>query len=251
MAFSFTPGQIVPQGSQSQTGAGGSAVPQVSGPPSDSPFLFIREKGQQFSVMAGVQIVLAVVAVLSIIVSLTLFSYSVYLKSQIADKKAEIELKENGFADYPYEDMKRLSNRMATLDKLLQKYISPRSPLKFLENVVENQVTFDEFKLSRERNDLYTVVFSVVTSNYKTLVQQLDALKLTEYHKVISNPQLNGLADSGTTIKIIVTTPVFVQGKLPDEVVFFTNDTKTASTTAVVSSTTTTTSALLKKDITP
>lgn len=232
MAFSFTPGQIAPQGSQTQTGIGGinpgSAISQAVGPPSDSPFLFIRERGQPFSVMAGAQIVLVVIAGLSVVVCLALFSYSVYLKKSIDDKKAEIELKESSFATYPYEDMKRLSNRMTALDKLLQKYISPRSPLKFLENVVENQVTFDEFKLARDRNDAYSVTFTVVTSNYKTLVQQLDALKLTEYHKVISDTKLNGLADGGNIVKIVVTTPVFVQGKLPDEVIFLPDEIKTA-----------------------
>jgi hypothetical protein len=240
MAFSFTPGQITPQGSQSLTPPGavtpGALSSPVSGPPSDSPFLFIRERGQQLSVMACVQIVLVVVSILSVIICATLYSYSIYLQAQIDTKKADLASKEVSLPTYQYDEMRRLSIRMAALDKLLQNYISPRSPLKFLENVVENQVVFDKFQLSRDKKGSYSVVFTVVTTNYKALIQQLKALNLAEYSKVAPTPKLSDLNDSISVIKIQVTTPIFVQGKLPDEVVFFTDQSVSESTSTSVSS---------------
>lgn len=233
MAFSFSPGQIAPQGSQAVT-APGTTIAPIIGTPSDSPFLFIREKseGRPFSVMACVQIVLAVVAILSIVICATLYAYSVYLQNQISTKKTALIDTDALLPDYPYADMLRLSKRTAALDKLLQNYISARSPLKFLENVVENQVYFDKFKLSRDIiGGAYTVTFTAVTTNYTTLIQQLEALNLTEYSKVAPKVKVGDITD-GALIKINVTTPVFVLGKLPDEVVFFVADQKPKTSTS-------------------
>jgi hypothetical protein len=238
MAFSFSPGQIAPQGSQAAVAPGtvapGGAVGQVTGTPSDSPILFIKERteGRPISIMACVQIVLILATILSIIICGTLYAYSIYLQSQIASKKSDLVSQDASLPDYPYANMLRLSKRAATLDVLLKNYISARSPLKFLENVVENQVFFDNFKLSRDRGGAYIVTFTAITTNYKTLIQQLGALNLTEYHKVIPKLKIGEPTES-QFIKIDVATPVLVQGKLPDDVVFFVEDTKTkvASTT--------------------
>jgi hypothetical protein len=233
MAFSFTPGQIATQGSQAiaPPGAaetGGLAAPTV-GPPSDSPFLIIRERGQPVSVMACVQIVLVVVAILSVVICGSMYSYSVYLTAQINTKREEIDAKDAMFPKYSYEDMLRLSIRMATLDKLLKNYISPRSPLKFLENVVENQVSFNDFVLAKDQSNAFKITFIAETSNYSSLIQQLAALNLTEYRRVITTPKTNGVTETGTLIKISIVTPVLVQGKLPDDVEFLPN--KTGSST--------------------
>ncbi len=241
MAFSFSPGQIAPQGSQAITPPGtvapGTAPAQTVGPPSESPILFIRERGGPISVMASIQIVLIVVATLSVVICGTLYGYSVYLTSQIEAKKAELEARDATFPDYPYDKMVRLSKRMALLNKLLQDYISPRSPLKFLENVVENRVYFDNYTLSRDRLGAYTINFTAITTDYIALIQQLGALKLTEYSKVVPNPKVTGLESIGgnVEIKVQVTTPVLVQGKLPDEIVFLADDSKSTASSTVKS----------------
>jgi hypothetical protein len=236
MAFSFTPGQIAPQGSQAivppGTVAPGAVVAPVVGPPSDSPFIFIREKGQPISIMACVQIVLIVVAILSILICGTMYSYSVYLHAQIDSKRKEIDAKDAGFPTYPYDDMLLLSTRMATLNMLLKNYISPISPLKFLENVVENQVAFNNFVLNKDLSGAFKITFMAETTNYKALIQQLAALNLTEYQRIIPAPKSNGVTESGNLIKISVTTPVLVQGKLPDDIVFIEDQATTSETTS-------------------
>jgi hypothetical protein len=181
--------------------------------------------------MASVQIVLVVVAILSVIICGIMYAYSVYLGYQITSNQEAIQTKDAEFKEYPFDDMRRLSLRMSTLDKLLQNYISPRSPLKFLENVVENQVMFDDFALSVDLQGAYTAKFKAKTNDYKTLIQQLAAMDLQEYKKVIPSSKLSGLQASKSNVEIQVATPVFVQGKLPDEIVFFTEQPKSAAST--------------------
>jgi hypothetical protein len=81
-------------------------------------------------------------------------------------------------------------------------------------------VAFNSFVLSKDMGDAFKITFIAETTNYKALIQQLAALNLTEYHRVVPTPKSNGITESGTAIKISVTTPVLVQGKLPDDVVF-------------------------------
>lgn len=238
MAFSFSPGQISPQASQVITAPGtvapGTPGVPATGSPSVSPFLFIKDRseGRPLSIMACVQIVLMVVAILSVIITGVLYAYTIYLKNRIESSQQELISLDAKLPDYPYDKMTRLSKRVSVLDKLLQEYISPRSPLKFLENVVENNVVFGDFKLNKDKTSgAYTVSFTALTSNYVALVQQLQALNLTEYSKVAPSPKVGGITETPKEVRIGITTPVFVQGKLPDDVVFFVETPKTATST--------------------
>jgi hypothetical protein len=247
MAFSFNPGQIAPPGGQAQAIPGAGTVPGVPGTvPAvvnatgvPSPFLFIQNKGQPMTVMTGVQIILIFASILSIFICGTLYAYSLYLQSAVSDKKALLDAKEAEFVDYPYSDMKRLSDRMASLHSLLDAYVSIRSPLRLLEHVVENQVVFDEFRLERDYLGAYSITFSAVTGNYRSLIQQLDDLNLKEYSKVAIALKAGELIDQQTSLKVQVTTPIMVKGKLPEEVVFLdlTGASTTISTAPVGSST--------------
>lgn len=227
MAFTLNQGQ----GGAAPQAGGVSAAPQPGmavasqqtsqGLPSvpDSPFLFMRQRGGEVSVNAYLQILLAVVALVSVIVATVLFTYRLYLTSSIESKKSEITLRDASFKDYPYDDMRRLSKRMENLSLLMQKYVSARSPLKILEDVVEKQVVFDNYVLSR-KGDAYTVVFAVLTTNYRALIQQLEALSLAQYAKIAPQPKTTAFSDGVNALKIVVTAPVLVQGLLPEQVNF-------------------------------
>ena len=227
MAFSFTPTQPQSQEGQAptspQAGFGG-ATPlapvgqgtAVSYP--DSPWLILHDRDKDPSIGAYVQLILALVAVLSVILSASIYGYSVYLTSSITSKKAELAEKEASFKTYPLEDMRKLSVQMSTLDALLKNYVSAQSPLKFLEKVVENGVVFDKFTFAKDKGGNYTAQFTAITDNYRNLIQQLEALHLTEFSKVAPKPENNNPVDGGSIIKIGITTPIFVQGKLPNEV---------------------------------
>ena len=106
MAFSFTPTQPQSQEGQApttpQAGFGG-ATPlapvgqgtAVSYP--DSPWLILHDRDKDPSIGAYVQLILALVAVLSVILSASIYGYSVYLTSQVAKNKVALDAEEGPF----------------------------------------------------------------------------------------------------------------------------------------------------------
>jgi hypothetical protein len=231
MAFSFNPTQQ-PQGAVTQpegqvgfSAAAGSGI-QPAGTPTiasfpDSPFLFLHDRDKPMSIPAYIQIGLMILTVLSIIVSGTIFAYSLYLGQVINAKKADLSLKEKSIKTYPFEDMKRISLRYATLGELVKNYVSARSPLKFLEHVVENQVEVKEFTTGfNQKIGRHVMSFTVTTGNYKALIQQLEALNLTEYNKVAPSPKAGDLKDDVNSLEIKISTPLYADGKNVDQIDF-------------------------------
>lgn len=230
MPFSFNPSQAAPASPIAQaafsspnvavSGMQAPGSPAASSLPSipDSPFLFLRNRDKEMTPVSYLQILLIVVAVLSVVASITLFAYSQYLSASIKTKKEEILAKDALVKDYPIAEMQRLSKRFTSLDKIMKEYISVRSPLKMLESVVERQAVFDNFSFSKEKSEVgYLMSFDVLTNNYRVLSQQLDALYLKSYSKIVPQPKIGTPLDNISSIKIRVTAPVFAQGKHPDD----------------------------------
>lgn len=248
MAFSFNPNQGGSQaGSTSgasfsvgqQSSGTGEGVPLSDAPKApESPVLFMnRREGEGLTVNAYLQMLFALAAVISVIASITLFVYGWYLENNIESKKETMAGFEAVTKDYPFEEMKTALLRASVLDSHLKNYVSIRSPLKFLENIVEEKVYFDEFSFSKDKKLGYIANFTAVTNDYQSLIQQLEALKLTEYKKIATDPKLGKLTDEKNKgLRVQVTTPVFVQGKTAEEVVFVTTDSrKTENTTTAPS----------------
>ena len=225
MPFSFNPGQsatMAPQGGQG-IGVPGADPVTTSSLPSvpDSPFLFMQQRGREMTINAYLQIIILLIAALSVLAAITVFAYSLFLSSNIKKTKEALAVKEKSFKDYPLSEMKRLSDRASAVDQLLKSYVSIRSPLKLLEDVVEKQVLFDEFILTREKSGGYIANFTVVTNDYQSLIQQLEALKLTRYSKVAPSSKLDKFIEGkDLSLRVKVITPLFAQGVLPDDIVF-------------------------------
>lgn len=187
----------------------------------DSPFLFIKYRGRDKTVVVYLQIILIAFAILSVCASVVFFSYGLYLSSRIEKKQTEILALDATFKEYPIEDMKRLSNRMAALNGLMKDYVSARSPLRFLEDVVEKQVLFNQFALVKNQQSAgYLMNFTIITTNYRSLIQQLEALNLAQYSKVVPQSKIGSLVDNTSSLKIRVSAPIFAQGVLSDDIVF-------------------------------
>jgi hypothetical protein len=220
MAFTLNPGSTAPQAGGGISAPVTPGSPAPAGAPSvpDSPFLFMRYRDQEEKpINMYIQIVLMAAAVLSIIICVVLLGYSMYLKQDNESKDTQIKAMDANFKEYPFDDMRDLSYRMSMLKTLLNNYVAVASPLLFLEKVVEKQVIFDNFTFLKVDGQ-YTISFTAVTNNYRALIQQLGALNLTEYHKVAPTPKPGMFVDNVNTIKVQVTTPVLVQGKLPGDV---------------------------------
>lgn len=188
----------------------------------DTPFLFLQQRGSgSISVNAYIQMLLILISILAVVASTILFAYGMYLSSSIESKKEMLAAEEGTFVSYSFEEMKKTSDRIKILDQLLKEYVSIRSPLKLLEDVVENEAYFDNFSLTREKKGGYIASFNVITTNYQSLIQQMEALKLAQYLKMVPQPKADKLLrDEKQNLVIKITTPVMVQGVLPDEIVF-------------------------------
>ncbi len=233
MPFSFNP--TVQSGGQegntqpaesgfSQPVQQGDALVGVPTAPS-SPFLFLEQRGEDGrSTMAYIQIVLIVINVITLVSAITLSVYYFYLNKVIDSKKTAVVERETTFKDYPFEEMRKVYVKMITIDALLKEYASGRTPLLLLEKVVENEVLFSEFNLFRETSGKYNMQLTAVTSNYKVLVQQLEALKLASYAKVVPSSLINNIEENKQTpegqIRVKVLAPLNIQGVLPDTVIF-------------------------------
>ena len=229
MAFSFTPAQVAASGMAVQGGAVPTLTPQETSPYPDSPVLYLQQIGKEKSIMAYIQLFLIVLSVVSMLASGMLFAYTKYLASSIESKQIEIANADAQFKDYPFQEMQRFSDRLGALSKILDSYVSSRSPLRFLENVVEKNVLFTNFTLLK-KNDGYAINLTAITGNYRFLIQQLEALNLTQYQSVVPKPELTNLKDLAGSVEVKVTSPVFVQGKLPDEIVFVESSSENNST---------------------
>lgn len=233
MAFSFNPtvqsggeGQgMAPAPASSLTPSSIPDVPLSDAPSApESPVLFISQRGTgNVTVMAYAQLLLLLIASLMVISSVTLAVYGFYLNKTIADKKELLAGTEKTFIELPSDQMKKTYDRFGLLTQLLKDYVSIRSPLKLLESVVEDKAYFDDFLLLKQAKGGYTASFLVITKDYQSLIQQLEALKLSEYSKIAPQPKVDRFKkDDEENLTVEVNTPVMVQGVLPDEVVFLT-----------------------------
>ena len=226
MPFSFNPGQITQAPGTIGVPAAPGAGLQPAGTSTiksypESPFLFLHDRVKPMEIMAYVQLLLILIAALMIFSGVVFFSYSKYLTYTITDTRAKIDAAETTFKDYPFSDMQRLSTRLSSVNTVLSTYVSALSPLKILENVVEDQIYFDKFSFGMDaQGSGNSMSFEVNTNNYKPLIQQLASLNLTRYQKVIQKVQTGKVLDGGTALRMQVTVPVVVQGKLPSEINF-------------------------------
>lgn len=216
MAFSFNPGQISPASAPGQVDQAQQPVAVSQGDPK-SPIYFLRDKGKPFSIPMGLQIILIVINICAVGICIVLFTYSFYLTARIEEHKEKVLAQEAQFKTYPFDDMRRLSKRLTSVGKLLNEYIAVESPLKYLERIVENEVYFDKFSFGNDKGVNF-VSFEAYSTNYKSLIQQLDALNLNNYTRVAPTPKFTNFTDQDRSIKVAVRSNIVVAGKLPIEV---------------------------------
>jgi hypothetical protein len=241
MAFSFNPAQTPQAGgvptaspfaSAPMPGAAPSGIPSIP----DSPFLIMQNRDQPATVNAYLQLVLLLIAVLTFIVSLILFGYGMYLSSSVASKKETITQKESSFKEYPLDEMRKFSTRSAGLNGFLKGYLSARSAFKLLEDAVEKKVYFSQFSLIKDaKSGMYSITLTAITDSYPVLVQQLSALNLSQYAKIVPKTRIDKVTqkDDSSKLKVKVSAPILAQGMLSEDLVFLPSGetSKTAATT--------------------
>jgi hypothetical protein len=209
MSFSFKP-EISPQAGADQGGMSsffannGSSQPLAARP---------VEGG-----MSWIQLMLFVVFGIACLIAIGLFGYKYYLSSQIAAKKAKIAQYEQNLAEFPLEDMRKVSNRIKIINQLINEHPSANVAFRVLEDSVENMITYTNFNLRSDGGKSYSLQMTASAPDYKSIAQQMDTFKRKPYTTYIPDVVVDGLTPD-TTGKITFTlkTPILITGILPEE----------------------------------
>lgn len=213
MPFSFKP-TIAPETTTS-------SLPQDGGTPSSdsssstASYRFVSRETNSF------QMGLFVVFGLVILITAGLFGYRTFLVSQIEDKKIKLASEESRLESLPLDDMRKLSDRIKGVNRLIKNHVSVRVAFRVIEDSVKNSVFYKSFDLNfDETENKYQLSLIGVADNYHVLIQQMDILNSKTYAKYIpsittESVQLNDTGGIDFKLKI----PVVVTGILPEEVV--------------------------------
>lgn len=212
MPFSFKP-TIAPEATTNSLPQDGGA--SSSDNSSATSYRFANRETNSF------QIGLFVTFGLVILGTVGLFGYQYFLIHQIDKKKVDLVLKEKELETLPLDDMRKLSNRIKGINKLIKDHVSVRVAFRIIEDSVKNSITYKTFDLNfDETENKYQLNLIGVADNYHALIQQMDILNSKTYAKyipsiTIESVQLNDTGGVDFKLKI----PMVVTGILPEEVV--------------------------------
>ncbi len=237
MPFSFNPGQEQPIQQPQQSGQvaqqpalNNDGVPVLNVPVAPSitltpvaevvsPFAFRNRNKSKFSVyfQAGVFGIFAV----TLVASVGLYIYQAILSVQLDSKKKELVKLEATFPkNMPIADMKKLSARIALINKTLNERASVRTALVILEESANNPVTYNKFDLSKnKRTNAYNLNFSGETNSYEALYQQIGVLKSDTFKQYLPKIEISGIGplDKKGIASFKVAATVAILGIDPDE----------------------------------
>lgn len=207
MPFSFNPGQEQPI--QAPAAAQAPAVsndgvpvlnvpvaPTISLTPvaeTISPFAFRNRSKSKF----GMYFQFGVFAIFGVMVlaSISLYVYQGIVSLQVSGKQADLLAAEASFPkNLPIEDMKKLSTRIALINRVVNERASVRAGLAIVEDTVNNPVTYTKFSMTKgKKGDQYIFDLAGETNSYEALYQQLDVLKNKVFSSVLPKLEFSGI----------------------------------------------------------
>jgi hypothetical protein len=154
---------------------------------------------------------------ISILIAVGMFGYSYYLSSQIESKKATLKSYESSLGSLPLEDMRKLSNRMKIVSKLLAQHPSVNAAFKIIEDSVEDAITYDQFSIHYiDLTKSYELVLSGRSPDYRALAQQMDKLSQKPYSNYLQGLKLDSLTlDPKGFVRFSIKSGVAIIGLLP------------------------------------
>ena len=245
MPFSFSPGQeqqsSAPVAQTTNNGVPALVVPVIPTIATNvvqekiSPFAFRNRNKSMF----GVYFQLPLLAIFSILIITTigLFIYQRILLFQIDTKKQQLETKQANFKKLDINEIKKLSNRVKVINKVINERASVNTALKLLEaTALDNSVTYNKFSLSKNKNGKgYDLGFGGDTNSYTAVYQQIQALNDKSFAKYFTKIIISGTGpmDKKGIVSFRADTNIAIEGVDPDT---FTIDNQISSTTEAVAS---------------
>ncbi len=260
MPFSFNPGQQqeqgAPAGGQSSVastpmnnGVPALVVPTIptitsTGPVEEklSPFAFRNRNKSKFGVyFQGVVFLIFGIIVLTII---GLFVYKMILEADVKKKTEELATKQQKFPELELDEMKKFSDRLKMVNKVMKEHTSVKTAFEILEHSIENPAIYTKFTLSKNKSKKgYNVDLLVEVPNYYVAYQQTEILKSKIYSNYINVEPINVSnisLDKNGTVSFKINTSIAIEGITPSLLTFKNVATTTVSTNETPSIGTTT-----------
>ena len=159
------------------------------------------------------------VLAIATLISIGMFSYQMYLSAMVQNKKDDIASYEKKLTVLPLEDMRDLSNRLKFINQLVKDHPSVNVALRLVEDSVEDKVSYSSFDLAYDSGEkAHQITLLGTAPDYKTLVQQVDALKQDPYTKYISEVVVKNVEpDAVGSVGFSLLMNVLIKGLLPED----------------------------------
>ncbi|MBP6948607.1 MAG: hypothetical protein KBC41_03300 [Candidatus Pacebacteria bacterium] len=204
MAFSFNPNQeqaSAPAQQVTQTNSNGVPALVVPAPVITltpvaeviSPFAYKNRNKSKFGVY--VQGAIFFVFLSLVIASVILFVYQSSIKVQIDNRKDELTALEETFKKpKDLEEIRKLSARLALINKIIDERVSVNTAFTILEESINSPVVYDKFSLSKSKKDKnYDLAFSGQTNSYKALYQQIEVINSKWFKNYLPKLEITGI----------------------------------------------------------
>lgn len=211
MAFSFTPEAL-----KEHAGGKDSSLSAAIEKESSSIMARMGSDGKSF-----IDFIAKVILGIAASIALGMLGYYFYIQSSVESKKTKILEYETKLGAFPLEEMRHFSNRLKFVNQLIKEHPSVNAAFRLLEESVEDRITYSSFEFGYDEGaKVPTIAVDGVAPDYKTLAQQMDALKAKPYTTYISNVELQNLEpnDKGL-ISFRLSMSVAVKGVLPEELI--------------------------------
>lgn len=218
MPFSFKP----TQGTEGYQGSSPDQPFSVSSMASPTESLSQTQDTYRFSQenngVSFLRLVLSTVFGVSVLTVIVLFSYIYYISAKIETKKTTLDDFQKKLGVIPLEDMRKVSNRIKVITKLVKEHPSVNSSFRIIESTVENPVTYKLFDLHFSDNlGTYELQLNAYAPSYRDIVEQLDTLKRKPYSDYISNIVVSEIhPDENGNINFSLKMPIAISGVIPD-----------------------------------
>ncbi len=194
-------------------------------PTEEASYNFVNRKKDEG--MGLVQLLLVIVTVFVILLSLGLYGYSFYLKTEIA-KDTDI-LKNNGKAldKFNLSEIKSLSYRLKMANGLIAEHQYIGSLFNILEKSIEGRIVYNSFNLSfDDSKNKYNLSLQGEGANYESVIKQIDILKSKTYSDYFSNLEVRSIVNKPNSISFSLNMDVSLTGedKMKDNPLFNLNN---------------------------
>lgn len=145
---------------------------------------------------------LLVISGVLLVISGGLYAYNMSLASNLNAKKAELGTKQAALSNLPIEEIRKLNTQLKFVNQFTNNYAYTETALEILAKSIENSVTYNSFKISKDQKSQYSIDVSGQADSYKALAQQMNTFDSVQQKKYLTDFKLKGFGLDKITGKV-------------------------------------------------